>query len=119
MITNKLRRILSLCLFALAISSMALGPVREQREESDSRVKLLHADKLYFNQKKHPTAQFLVGDVRFDHEGTLMFCDSALFYEETNSFDAFDNVRMLQGDTLTLTGEILYYDGNDQMARER
>ncbi len=119
MITNKLRRIFSLCLFALAISSMALGPVREQREEDDSRVKLLHADRLYFNQKKHPTAQFLVGDVRFDHEGTLMFCDSALFYEETNSFDAFDNVRMLQGDTLTLTGDILYYDGIDQMARVR
>ncbi len=111
---------LSLCLMTLAASSMALGPVEErEREPSQERVNLLHADRLYFNQRKHPTAQFLVGDVRFDHEGTLMFCDSALFYQETNSFDAFGNVRMLQGDTLTLTGDILYYDGMDQMARVR
>jgi len=74
------------------------------RKPSDSRVHLLHADRLYFNERIHPTAQFLVGDVRFEHEGTLMWCDSALFYEATNSFDAFGNVRMRQGDTLSLTG---------------
>ena len=89
------------------------------RKPSDSRVHLLHADRLYFNERIHPTAQFLVGDVRFEHEGTLMWCDSALFYEATNSFDAFGNVRMRQGDTLSLTGDILYYDGLDQMARVR
>lgn len=100
---------------------MTMGPVRKERarKPSDSRIHLLHADRLYFNQRIHPTAQFLVGDVRFDHEGTLMYCDSALFYEATNSFDAFGNVRMNQGDTLTLVGDVLYYDGLDQMARVR
>lgn len=100
---------------------MTMGPVRknDNRKPSDSRIHLLHADRLYFNQRIHPTAQFLVGDVRFDHEGTLMYCDSALFYEATNSFDAFGNVRMNQGDTLTLDGDVLYYDGLDQMARVR
>ena len=48
-----------------------------------------------------------------------MFCDSALFYEATNSFDAFGHVRMRQGDTLSLVGDVLYYDGLDQMARVR
>ncbi len=119
MIKRKLRNVFSLSLFAVAMSSMTLGPVREECEPSDSRIQLLHADRLYFNQRRHPTAQFLVGDVRFDHEGTLMFCDSALFYQETNSFDAFGNVKMLQGDTLTLIGDILYYDGLEQMARMR
>ena len=102
---------------------MTMGPGRnkkaEKRKPSDSRIHLLHADRLYFNQVVHPTAQFLVGNVRFEHDGTLMFCDSALFYEATNSFDAFDNVRMKQGDTLSLTGDVLYYDGLDQMARVR
>lgn len=109
-----------LCLFALLSLSMTMGPVRKGgRKPSDSRVHLLHADKLYFNQRVHPTAQFLVGNVRFDHEGTLMYCDSALFYEATNSFDAFGHVRMRQGDTLSLVGDVLYYDGLDQMARVR
>ena len=101
--------------------SMTMGPVRKRndRKPSDSRVHLLHADRLYFNQRLHPTAQFLVGDVQFDHEGTLMYCDSALFYEATNSFDAYGNVRMCQADTLSLVSDVLYYDGLDQMARAR
>ncbi|MBR1788542.1 MAG: hypothetical protein IJ762_05065 [Bacteroidaceae bacterium] len=101
--------------------SMTMGPVRKRndRKPSDSRVHLLHADRLYFNQRLHPTAQFLVGDVQFDHEGTLMYCDSALFYEATNSFDAYGNVRMRQADTLSLVSDVLYYDGLDQMARAR
>lgn len=114
-------RTILLCCFALIALSMTMGPARNNRNRkpSDSRVHLLHADRLYFNQRVHPTAQFLVGNVRFDHEGTLMYCDSALFYEATNSFDAFGNVRMRQGDTLSLVGDVLYYDGLDQMARVR
>ncbi len=105
----------------LFLVSMTMGPVRDskKRKPSDSRIHLLHADRLYFNQRIHPTAQFLVGDVRFDHEGTLMFCDSALFYEATNSFDAYGNVRMRQGDTLSLVSDVLFYEGIDQMARAR
>ena len=109
--------------FTLFALSMTMGPARGkkggQRKPSDSRVHLLHSDRLYFNERIHPTAQFLVGDVRFDHEGTLMFCDSALYYEATNSFDAYGNVRMRQGDTLSLVSDVLYYDGFDQMARAR
>lgn len=116
-------RMMLLCLFAFLALSMTMGPARGRkdgnRKPSDSRIHLLHSDRLYFNQRLHPTAQFLVGDVRFDHEGTLMFCDSALYYEATNSFDAFGNVRMRQGDTLSLNSDVLFYDGFDQMARAR
>lgn len=124
-------RTIYLCLLMLLGLSMAMGPMRgksaqqmrttakNNRKPSDSRVHLLHSDRLYFNQRIHPTAQFLVGNVRFEHDGTLMWCDSALFYEATNSFDAFGNVRMRQTDTLSLVSDVLYYDGLDQMARAR
>ena len=48
-----------------------------------------------------------------------MYCDSALFYEASNSFDAYGHVRMLQGDTLTLTSDVLFYNGIDRLARAR
>lgn len=48
-----------------------------------------------------------------------MYCDSALYYKDNKSFDAFGNVRMVQGDTLSLTGDMLYYNGVDQLARVR
>ncbi len=48
-----------------------------------------------------------------------MYCDSALFYESSNSFDAYGNVKMRQGDTLSLTGDVLFYNGYEQLARVR
>ena len=48
-----------------------------------------------------------------------MTCDSAYFYEASNSFRAFGHVRMKQGDTLSLTSDYAYYDGNEQMAEAR
>jgi len=86
-------------------------------KEKDDQVHLLHADRLYYNARVRRDAQVLVGNVAFEHQGTLMYCDSALYYQETKSFDAFDNVKLKQGDTLSLTGEVLYYDGIEQKAR--
>lgn len=101
---------------------MAVTPVRktdEERPPSSSKVYLLHADRLFFDDRLHATAQILVGDVQFSHDGVLLSCDSALYYESTNSFDAFGHVRMNQGDTLLLDSEVLFYNGLDQLARAR
>ena len=101
---------------------MAVTPVRKtagKRPPSDSKVHLIHADRLFFDERLSKTAQVLVGNVQFCHDGVLMYCDSALYYESTNSFDAFGNVHMNQGDTLLLDSEVLYYNGLDQLARAR
>lgn len=113
-----------LCTLLLFVVCLVLAMPDKQkssseRKPSDSRVHLIHADRLYFDERTHRTAQFLVGNVQFDHDGVLMFCDSALFYEASNSFDAYGNVRMNQGDTLTLWGDVLFYNGLDQLARVR
>ena len=120
----KSQRLYILCvsLFFCLCLLMAVTPDRrpaKRRTPSDSKVHLLHADRLYFDERVHRTAQILVGNVRFSHEGVYMFCDSALYYEATNSFDAFGRVRMNQGDTLHLNSEVLYYNGLDRMARAR
>ena len=122
---RRLSVICTLILFGVCLL-LAVTPVRKTANNNrratsskDSRVHLLHADKLFYDERLHRTAQFLVGDVRFTHEGTLMYCDSALFYEASNSFDAFGHVRMIQGDTLSLTSDVLYYNGLDRLARAR
>ncbi len=89
------------------------------RPKSDSRIHLLHADQLFHDVAKDPEAQILRGHVRFLHDGVVLTCDSACYYERNNSFDAFGNVKMNQGDTLTLTSRVLFYDGSDQLARAR
>ena len=78
-----------------------------------------HSNTLSFDQERIADAQILVGNVIFRHEEALMYCDSAYFYENSNSLDAFGHVRFLQGDTLEGFGDILYYDGNTKLARLR
>ncbi len=89
------------------------------RKKSTSRIILLHSDELFYNQQLNPDAQILRGNVRFRHEDVILTCDSACYYEANNSFDAFGHVKMNQADTLTLTSDVLYYDGTDQMAMAR
>ena len=86
---------------------------------ADRYVYLLHADETRYNQLVNPDAQILVGDVVFRHDSMYMYCDSALFYEQTNSLDAYGNVIMNQGDTLFLYGDRLHYSGDEMLAKVR
>jgi len=80
---------------------------------------LIHADVLHYDQYRNRDAQILNGHVAFSHQGAKLYCDSAYFYEASNSFEAFGHVKMLQGDTLSLTSDYAFYDGNEQMAEAR
>jgi len=58
-------------------------------------------------------------NVRFRQKDVYLYCDSAFMYPATNSVEAFSNVRITQGDTVTLTGDSLNYDGNTRYAKMR
>lgn len=81
-----------------------------------TKVYLIHSNTLSFDKAVKPDAQILNGDVCFRHDSSYMYCDSAYFFEQTNSLEAFSNVRMEQGDTLFVYGDYLFYDGNTHVA---
>ena len=89
------------------------------KNEKTSFVYLLNSDILRFDKYRNPDAQILIGNVVFRHDSMYMYCDSALFYQEANSFEAYHNVRAEQGDTLFLYGDSLFYDGNTKLLRVR
>lgn len=110
-----------LCLFGIVIVFSA-RPKRHRagQKKEDPRVYLIHSDELQYDvYGPHPDAQICRGHVQFKHKGATLTCDSAYFYEESNSFEAFSHVKMVQGDTLTLVSEYAWYDGNDEMAEAR
>ena len=116
---HRLLIMVSLCLFGLSIVQSRQAP-KKRRQKTAERVYLEHADMLRYNQYgNNPMAQVLTGNVAFRHQGARLFCDSAYFYQESNSFKAFGHVRMYQGDTLSLFSDYAWYDGNDQMAEAR
>lgn len=95
----------------------------QQEEASDSTnetmVYLIHADEIRLDRFLNPDAHILRGNVVFRHDSMYMYCDSALFYQDRNMFNAYKNIKAVQGDTLFLYGDSLYYDGEKKMLRVR
>lgn len=118
---NKSRILPILLLFFATLSVMGV-PQGQQESTSTTakeKVHLLNADSLTFDAEKSADYRVLHGNVRFRKDSMYMYCDSAYFYEKNNSLDAFGNVRMEQGDTLFIYGDVLYYDGTEQLAELR
>ncbi|MEF9923664.1 MAG: OstA-like protein [Muribaculaceae bacterium] len=84
-----------------------------------NKVFLEYADKLSMDENISKDYQVLTGNVKFRKEGMFMYCDSAYFYDKTNSLDAFGNVRMEQGDTLFVFSDVMYYNGEQELAKLR
>ena len=84
-----------------------------------NKVFLENADILKANEMISRDYQVLKGNVRFRRGDMYMFCDSAYFYAETSSLDAFGNVRMTQGDTLWVYSDVLHYYGDQGVAELR
>lgn len=112
--------VLILCLFGLFLAQ-AMTPVRKNRRaKSSERIYLLHADELFYNQfGNNPGAQIVKGHVAFRHQGAYLSCDSAYFYQESNSVKAFGHVYFKQGDTLSLSCNRATYDGAAQQMEAR
>lgn len=79
------------------------------------KIQLKNANSLEFDRSLGNDAKRLIGNVAFEHEGVMMYCDSAYLYNN-NSLDAFSNIRIQQGDSLSLFGDFLKYDGNNKKA---
>ena len=110
-----------LCLFGFCLVQAMQAPRKHTKKRPQGeRVYLLHADELRYDMYgKNPDAQIVKGKVSFLHQGGRLTCDSAYFYQGSNSVKAFGHVHYRQGDTLSLTCERAEYDGQMQMMRAR
>ena len=113
--------ILILCLFGFCLVQAMQAPRKKHKKRpKGERVYLLHADELRYDMfGRNPDAQIVKGKVSFMHQGGHLTCDSAYFYQGTNSVKAFGHVHYRQGDTLSLTCERAEYDGMMQMMYAR
>lgn len=118
---KKLLLYIIICLSGAYLANALPEGTQKPRKKAptDERITLRHADNLRFAETEMNGAQRLSGNVCLSHAGMVMYCDSAVMYELSQTFDAFGNVRIIQGDTLSLTGDKLHYDGATQIAEMR
>lgn len=86
---------------------------------AQKRVRLKDADVLRLGKSGDVQFQRLIGNVVLTQNETTIYCDSAHFYRRENSVEAFGNVRIVEGDSITITGARLIYNGDDKTARFR
>ena len=117
---HRISLILILCLFGFCLVQAMLAPKKKSNRPKGDRVYLLHADELRYDMYgSNPDAQIVKGKVSFSHQGAHLTCDSAYFYQNSNSVKAFGHVHFKQGDTLSLTCNRAEYDGMMQMMHAR
>lgn len=68
------------------------------------------------NENLLPGTALLTGNVRVNHDGVVMTCNKAYYFESENYIKAFGNVQMVQGDTLFLNSKYAEYNGNVKQA---
>ena len=127
-----MRRLTTLLLLALLLTPMVLPELIAQvtktprshvtikpqiptaSRQRGNRIILEHANEL--NRRDGDAYMVVTGNVKFSKGPMLMFCDSAHYYPDEGSMDAFGNVRMEQGDTLFVYGDELNYNGPQEIA---
>lgn len=120
-----MRRLSFFALLALLLVPMLIAAVDTPRRpvirpqiptanRNSGRIFLERADQL----RKATSDSFMVvvGNVVFTKGPMIMRCDSAHYYPDTESLDAFGNVSMEQGDTLFVYADELSYSGPDEIA---
>ncbi len=75
-----------------------------------------NSDFVDINEIELPDATLLRGNVKVSHEGITMTCNKAYYFRGENYIRAFGDVRMIQGDTLTLDSKYAEYNGNVKKA---
>ncbi len=82
----------------------------------EDKVFLEQADSLFRPPMDFEERQIVKGNVIFRQGGMWMYCDSAYYFPERNSLDAFGHVEMRQGDTLFVYADKLFYNGGERHA---
>ena len=106
------RRIL---LFMVCLFSFASAHGQEKKVK---KIELRNAEVLEYDEALGHKARRLLGNVIFEHEGALMYCDSAYLYED-NSMDAFSDVFINKGDSIKMWCDELNYNGNTEFAKAK
>jgi lipopolysaccharide export system protein LptA len=84
--------------------------------QAPKKIIVENADFSDVDQVAMPDALLLTGNVRVNHDGVVLTCNKAYFFQKENYLKAFGNVQLVQGDTLYLNSKYAEYNGNMKQA---
>ena len=113
-ITMKAKLLLIVSVFFL-LSQFVVAQEQDTVQRKKTRIHIEHYDVATYS-KSMGDMQRLIGHVKMRHDSAYFFCDSAYFFQKTNSFKAFQNVHIIVNDSVEVFSDLLDYDGNTRFA---
>lgn len=99
---------ISYCLLLLSVQFIfAQAPKTKTKQ-----IVLEKTDFAEVNQALVPDGLLLTGNVKLSHDGVVLTCNKAYFFQKENYLKAFGNVQLVQGDTLFLNSKYAEYSGD-------
>ena len=105
---KKLLFFIYFCLFILNVQSIFA--------QAPKKIIVENSDFVDINETVAPGATLLTGNVKVNHDGVVLTCNKAYFFQKENYLKAFGNVQLVQGDTLFLNSKYAEYNGNVKKA---
>ncbi|MEL0650991.1 OstA-like protein [Algibacter sp. TI.3.09] len=88
--------------------------------QDKKKISIEYAGRLNVDEENYPGAKVLTRNsmqqVHIAHAGSNMWCDKAIYYSGENFVEAYGNVIVKQGDTITMTSKYVEYSGTSQLA---
>ena len=104
--------------YSLLLLLLSFSLSAQNTERKDSLVRLLGCDELQQVEEYGVNYRKALGHARFEHNSTLLVCDTALWNVNMNVINAFGNVQIIQNNTV-LSSESLDYLIDENLARFR
>ena len=87
--------------------------------QTPQQVKIVDGDTLINYRTDKGVLTKIIGNVVISHNETMIYSDTADYYKATNEIEFFSNVRITDGDSITITAARLTYLGNEKIAQLR
>ncbi|MDN3665494.1 OstA-like protein [Algibacter miyuki] len=109
----RIKFIYTFLFFLLATSTLV-------QAQGKKKIIIEYAGRLNVSEENYPGARVLTRNsqqqVHITHAGSNMWCDKAIYYSADNFVEAYGNVIIKQGDTITMTSKYVEYSGATQLA---
>lgn len=91
------------------------NPVKNQplKNNPDNKIRIINADEIK-KDTKYDGNQYFLGNVQLEHQGSILYADEVIFYEEENFVKAIGNTKLQNSDGSVITASEMEYDGNSQ-----
>lgn len=84
------------------------------QQEQASKVQHIHSDESGVKPDQYEGNLVFSGNVKFEHQGSVLTADKVVLYQKENFLKAIGNVVLLNADGTKITAEEMEYDGNSQ-----